>query len=181
LIAFICLQPAVLNEDVDRRIKDLQNDQSSANQNAQKLFGLANKYLYTVIFWLVILGPLAAVAYRMLDSLCSEKDLSASQTGRADVVRIVSWLEWPPALISSFLFLVCGNFEAGLKAAQSMPYFASDLQALNESRLRQVGQASLRTEFENESGIESMQRSRGLLLRSLVLWLVIAAGFEYWL
>lgn len=181
LIAFTCLRPSVLNEDVDRSIKELQNDESSTNQNAQKLFGLANKYLYTVIFWLVVLGPLAAVAYRMLGSLCSEKTLSENGIWATDVTRIVSWFEWPPALISSFLFMICGNFEASLKAAQSMPYFASDWQALNESRLRQVGQASLKTEHENESDIELMRRSRGLLLRSLVLWLVFAAGLEYWL
>lgn len=181
LIALACLRPSVLNEDVDKRIKELQNDESSTNQYAQRLFGLANKYLYTVIFWLVVLGPLAAVAYRMLDSLCSEKSLSANQIWTSDVVRIVSWLEWLPALISSFLFMVCGNFEVGLKAAQSMPYFASDLQTLNESRLRRVGQASLKTEHENESDIELMRRSRGLLLRSLMLWLVFAAGLEYWL
>lgn len=181
LIAFACLRPNVLNEDVDRRIKELQNDDSSADQNAHRLFGLANKSLYTVIFWLVVLGPLAAVAYRMLENLRSEKTLPMKEVWEKDVVKILSWFEWLPALISSFLFMVCGNFEAGLKAAQSVPYFASDLQALNESRLQQVGLATLTTDKGSETGIESIQRSRGLLLRSLVLWLALAAGLEYWL
>ncbi len=181
LIAFVCLRPSVLNEDVDKQISELKKDDSGAIQSTYQLFGQANKSLYTVIFWLVVLGPLAAVAYRMLASLCAEKTLTTKEIWANDVVKIVNWIEWFPALISSFLFMVCGNFEAGLKAAQSVPYLDTDLQTLNESRLRQVGLASLTTDKEGEPGVELIQRSRGLLLRALVLWLALAAGLEFWL
>lgn len=181
LIAFVCLQPAVLNEDVDDWIKEMHNDTSQAGENALRLFGLANRSLYTVIFWLVVLGPLAAVAYRLLDRLGAEKGLLGNGVWTGDVLKILSWFEWLPALVSSFLFMVCGNFEAGLKGAQSVPYFASNLQVLNESRLRQVGQASLTADKENETGIQLIQRCRGLLLRSLALWIVLAAILDYWL
>ncbi|MCP4186150.1 MAG: hypothetical protein GY763_00965 [Gammaproteobacteria bacterium] len=181
LIAFFCMQPGVLNEDVDKWIDNLEAD-AQQDQNFPQLFGLANKGLFTVIFWFIVLGPLAAVAYRMLAQLCTEKKLGTRQLWTKDVIKLLNLLEWIPALISSFLFMVCGNFEAGLRTSKSLPVFSSDLQTLNESRLQQVGIASLiGDQDKTQSDIELVRQSRGLLLRSLVLWLALAALLEYWL
>ncbi len=181
LIAFFCMQPGILNEDVDKWIDDLETH-AQQGQNTQELFTLANKGLFTVIFWFVVLGPLAAVAYRMLAQLCAEKKLGTQRLWTKDIIKLLNLLEWFPALISSFLFMVCGNFEEGLRASSSLPVFSSDLQTLNESRLRQVGIASLTgDQGQIQSDIELVRQSRGLLLRSLVLWLALAALLEYWL
>ncbi len=179
IIAFFCMQPGVLNEDVDKLIDELETH-TPHGQNPQQLFGLANKGLCTVIFWFVVLGPLAAVCYRMAVQLSAEKQLGAHQLWTRDVNKLLDLMEWLPAFISSFLFMLCGNFEAGLKASRSLPFFSADLQTLNETRLRQVGVASLIGHQDHiHSDIELVRQSRGLLLRSLVLWLVLAALLEY--
>ncbi len=181
IIAFLCMQPGVLNEDADNLIDRLEAHAQQGEDSGQ-LFGLANKGLFTVIFWFVVLGPLAAVAYRMLIQLSAEKQFGTRSLWTKDINTLIHLLEWFPALISSLLFMVCGNFEAGLKASTPLPVFSADLQALNESRLRQVGIASIAGDQNQiHPDTELVRQSRGLLLRSLVLWLALAALLEYWL
>jgi membrane protein required for beta-lactamase induction len=182
-IAFVCLEPRVLNEEVDTWLRELARDDSTETQSPDELFSRANRSLYTVIFWLVVAGPTLVVAYRLIEKLCLQKSLSAGQIWKKDVVIVLAWIEWLPAYLSSYLFLIGGNFDAGLKQARSMPLFDSDLEALNAARLQQVGKAALQNnESENsQTMIEFLRRCRGLLLRTLVLWLVLAALIDYWL
>ena len=180
LLAFYCFRPSVLNEDVDGWLNDLEAGKVQSSENTQRLFGLANRNLYTLIFWFALLGPLAVVTYRLLDILQSETRLTSHQHWVVGVNKILGWLEWLPAILSSFLFMVAGNFEAGLRIAQSIAYVSADIQKLNEDRLRQVGVATIAGSDECLSDIEFMRRSRGLLLRTLVLWLVCASLFDFW-
>jgi len=180
LVAFYCFRPSVLNEDVDGWLNDLEAGKVLSGGGAEQLFGLANKSLYTLIFWFILLGPLAAVIYRLLDLLQSETRLTGHQFWVADVKRILSWLEWLPALLSSFLFMIAGNFEAGLRKARTIAYVSADIQNLNEERLRQIGVASITNGDDSLNDIEFMRRCRGLLLRTLVLWLVCAGLFDFW-
>jgi membrane protein required for beta-lactamase induction len=182
-VAFLCLEPQVLNEDVDTWLRELARDDTIATQSTDVLFSRANRSLYTVIFWLVTVGPIMAVAYRIFEKLCSERNLPTSETWKSDVTKVVAWLEWFPALISSFLFLIVGNFDAGLTQTRKMPLFDANLPSLNESRLQQVGKAALRNNDSEDiqHKDEFIRQSRGLLLRTLVLWLALAALLEYWL
>ena len=182
-VAFICLEPQVLNEEVDNWLGQSTRDDAETTAFPGALFGKANRSLYTVIFWFVALGPIMAVAYRLLEKLTVHKNLDANQDWNRGVIKLVAWLEWFPALISSFLFLIGGNFEAGLKQARGLPLVDSDMPALNENRLKQVGKASLLFDgHRNEqSEPEFVRRIRGLLLRTLVLWLVLVALLDYWL
>ena len=182
-VAYVCLEPQVLNEEVDARLRELGRADGERTQSGGELFSRANRSLYTVIFWFVVLGPTMAVAYRLFEKICSQRNLSANEVWKNDVIKIIGWLEWFPALISSFLFLIGGNFEAGLKQMRNLPMFDSNLKVLNESRLQQVGKASLLIDGSqiDHSEHEFVRRSRGLLLRTLVLWLVLATLIDYWL
>lgn len=182
-VAYVCLEPQALNEEVDVQLRELGRIDSERTQSAGELFSRANRSLYTVIFWFVVLGPTMAVTYRLLEQVCSQRNLNAIEVWKSGVIKLVAWFEWLPTLISSFLFLIGGNFEAGLKQTRNMPIFDANLQALNANRLQQVGKASLLIEGnQNEhSEHEFIRRSRGLLLRTLVLWLVLAALIDYWL
>ena len=182
-IAFVCLEPHILNEEVDTWLRELARDDFTETQTPDELFSRANRSLYTVIFWLVVAGPTFAVAYRLMEKLCVQKSLSADQVWKKDVVKVLAWIEWLPAFLSSYLFLIGGNFDAGIKQARSIPLFDSDLEALNATRLQQVGKAALQINDSEDSQtrIEFLRRSRGLLLRVLVLWLLLAVLLDYWL
>ena len=181
IVAFYCLRPSVVNEDVDDWLSDIEAGKVHSRGDAQRLFVLANKSLYTLIFWFILLGPLAAVTYRLLDLLTTETQLSSRKHWLASINQITGWIEWLPAILSSFIFMITGNFDAGLRAARSIAYINADVQALNEERLQQIGIATVAGNDQNLDDSEILRRSRGLLLRALVLWLVCASLFEYWL
>lgn len=182
-VAFICLQPRVLNEEVDDMIQALGSADSSPGQGMEQLFFNANRRIFSIIFWMVVAGPIWVVAYRLLESLLTLKEIPDRQKWEFDVYRLVSWLEWLPALISSYLFMLCGNFETGLKVLRKLSFLADDIGRLNESRLRQTGLAAVRISINDTEGftIDTLRRSRGMLLRTLVVWLLLALLIDYWL
>jgi len=181
LLAFYCLRPNVINEDVDSWIDDLQAGKVQSSDNSLRLFGLANKNLYTIIFWFVLLGPVFVVAYRLLDIMRIESTLSTRQYWSTRVDRVLGWIEWMPALLSGFIFMVAGNFDAGARSARSLAYTGVDIQNVNEERLQKIGIASIAGNEAYLDDIELVRRSRGLLLRTLVLWLVLACLIDFWL
>ena len=183
LIAFICLQPQVLNEEVDDAIKALESSASVPQQDVDSLFNKANRSLFSVIFWMVIAGPIWVVGYRLLDSLLAINEIPQRDKWCKDIYRLVSWVEWLPALISSYLFMLCGNFESGIKAARDIPLFAVNIRELNETRLGNIGLAVVQAGISDAEVLTSdaLRRSRGMLLRSLVVWLLLAGIIDYWL
>lgn len=183
LIALLCLKPQVLNEEVDKQITALTSAEPAADTTLDRLFGRANRAIYSVIFWMVVAGPIWVLAYRLLESLISMEQLPGRSHWQNDLDRIVSWTEWFPALISSYLFMLCGNFEAGTRAARDLPFLEKDIGRLNETRLRIIGLAVLQTAVvESESNkAELLKRGRGMLLRTLLVWLLVAGVIDYWL
>ncbi len=92
-------------------------------------------------------------------------------------------MEWLPALISSYLFLLCGSFEGGVKAIRSVPITGGNVAERNESRLRKIGAAVVEEDFGTGTILSAaiIRRIRGMLLRTLVLWLVLALIIDYWI
>lgn len=180
LVAFICLEPWVLNENVDQSLAELNTTGSDSRSLIDNLYFQSNRSLYCVIFWMVIAGPMLVIVYRLLEKLHGMDKIGHHQCWKNDLSVIIAWFEWLPALISSYVFMICGNFEAGLKSARNMPLFSANLSSLNESRLRQTGTGSVQADVVL-SATDSLRRSRGLLLRSLIVWLALAVLFDYWL
>lgn len=183
LVALACLQPGVLNEEVDEEIADLASSGSQADSYLDRLFGRANRALYSVIFWMILVGPVWVVIYRLFEFLTRNDSLPGRQHWLNDLQRMLSWIEWLPALISSYLFMLCGNFEAGTRASRGLPLWQRDIGGLNESRLRNIGMAVLQnaTNEEESTLVDDLKHARGMLLRTLVVWLVLAGMIDYWL
>ncbi len=182
-IAFICLRPQVLNEEVDDAIKALESSDSYLQLDIDKIFFYTNRNLFSVVFWMVVAGPIWAVGYRLLDNMLTISEIPEREKWQIDVYRIVSWIEWLPALISSYVFMLCGNFEAGIKASRNISLLAGDIGELNETRLRKTGLAVVQAST-TEAGYltaDTLRRSRGMLLRTLVVWLMLAGLVDYWL
>jgi AmpE protein len=69
----------------------------------------ANGQLFAVIFWYITLGPLAALVYRLIAQ--SRKQQSLSQIA----LKLTNILDWLPARMTILLYLLVGNFQAGLR------------------------------------------------------------------
>ena len=203
VVVYLCLGSRSLDRDIDAYIEVFSNsDYERATQVARTMLGTdvvsepdaqvkqvaggifvsANRSYYSVIFWMVVGGPVIIVAYRLLERIASLEFVSDNQSLNQPAGKIMAWLEWIPAILSGFAFLICGNFDAGLKRLRDQTMFDFNVSAVNIGYLQQVGLASIRTvdTVTDLHMLEVIKASRGLILRSLVLWIGAAALFEYW-
>jgi len=203
VVVYLCLGSRSLDRDIDAYIDALtESDHDRAARDAGAMFGadvdsepevqirqvagsifvLANRNLYSVIFWIVVGGPVVLVVYRLLERIAAQNFVSDYQNINHKSRQLMAWLEWIPAHLSGFAFLICGNFDAGLKRLREQSMFEVDVGAVNDSYLQQVGLASIRTEegVADLPNAELIKASRGLVLRSLVLWIGFVALLEYW-
>ena len=124
-----------------------------------------NSQLFAVLFWYIILGPFAVLFYRLI-SLC--QNLSV-------VGQIASWLtnvlEWMPARMTVLLYLLVGNFQAGLRNFSKLLF---SLPVDNETLLGVCGPEAL---ISTESEPMSMPQAESLVEHSVILLLVFLAVF----
>ena len=202
VVAYLCLGSRSLDRDIDTYIEAFtQSDQENAKriaklmpgvnvesenmeqikQVAGGIFVLGNRNYYSLFFWMIIGGPVVLVLYRMLERIAALNFESDNQSLSDTARQLMAWLEWLPAMISGYAFLICGNFDAGLKRLREQTKFDANIGATNNNYLRLVGLASIRIDdnLADLQMVEIVKSSRGLMLRSLVLWAGIAALFEY--
>ena len=91
-------------------------EQRGGETLGQTLAWINFRFYCAVIFWFVALGPAGAVFYALVRSFAD-----AVREGKADSLKphkkmlqaLLFWLDWLPARIASFGFLIIGNFNKG--------------------------------------------------------------------
>src|SRR3990167_11324954 len=77
------------------------------SEQASDYFAIANNQLFAVIFWYIVLGPIAILLYRLID-LCQQQDLVKNSSK-----CILDLLDWIPTRITTLFYLLAGNFQNG--------------------------------------------------------------------
>jgi AmpE protein len=94
---------------------------------SQALLNDALCYLFSIIFWYILLGPAAAVSIRLLDSL--QRHLAKQETVPANFLAsachsLLYYLHWPVVRLMALSFALIGNFSVAfacwLKHAASL-------------------------------------------------------------
>lgn len=203
-VVFLCLGPKELDRQVDQyldaiEVGDTQQRFNMAGrltretpamelsnqvvQVCKALFVEANRRIYAILFWFILLGPVAVVLYRVLEQLLHQNVLERSLIAIKHNIRfILGWIDWLPARITLFTYMVSGSFEEGQQAFKRGSLGAVDTYEQNSELLQNVGYHSVSAHDEVLNDDQAMQRvrkSRGLILRSLVVWLliVLTVGF----
>jgi AmpE protein len=140
----------------------------------------ANDRLFAVVFWFVLLGPAGAVLYRSADLLRRGVVLPGEEarTGLAQhAVIFDGLLAWIPARLLAATYALTGSFEEAIADWKAYyeectePFFET-----SEGVLSCAGCGALRISAgTTESGLAVVRSARGLLIRSLVLWLALLA------
>lgn len=196
-VIFFCLGPRQLDQQVDQYLDaiDIGDTQQRFNMAAvmtrdapamelptqaaqvcRSIFVEANSRVYAVLFWFVLLGPLAAVVYRLLEQWLTQNFLAQPvATLRQPVRQLLGWMDWIPAHLTLFAFMISGSFEDGLQAFRRGNITAIDVYEQNNELLQNVGyQSILSHEVVNDAqAVDLVRKSRGLVLRGLVVWLLI--------
>lgn len=151
----------------------------------------ANKRLFAVIFWFVLLGPLGAWTYRVTDLIrrraVFRAGRDASGTGAASLVvgaaeDLHGWLAWVPARLTGISYALAGNFDGALTAWRTpTPRGAEELHARSESLLARVGAGAIALppvvdETITERSIRGAAAAKRLVLRSLLIWAAVVAA-----
>jgi AmpE protein len=124
-----------------------------------------NGQLFSVLFWYLVLGPFMALLYRLIS-------LSQNLTG---VNQPASWitnvLEWLPTRMTVLLYLLVGNFQAGLQ------YFSKKLFTSPEENQNLLAICGTEALSRNDSDSFIMPRAESLVEHAVILMLVIFAVY----
>ncbi len=197
-VVFLCLGPRDLDKEVDAYLDAVEvgdttqrstltgqlSGQAPApelpEQTAQVCHSVlieANSRIYAPLFWFALFGPLAIVLYRLLEQLRSPTLLPESLHALQTLGRVLlGWIDWLPARLTLFAYMVSGGFDEGLQALRRGAVSAVDLYEQNHELLMNVGYHAIGAPREIADGQQAMQavrKARGLVLRALVAWLVL--------
>ena len=203
LVIFLCLGPRDLDSQVEQYLDSIEigdaerrsqlaghmtSDEvatelpDQAMQVSRSMLVQANSRMFAVMFWFTLLGPVAAVLYRLLEQFLTQDYLEQSLQPFKSVLRsVLGLVDWIPARISLLAYMISGAFEEGLQAYQKGSFTALDSYEQNHDLLQLVGFACI-TQPEVTGQDHTMQlirKTRGLILRSLVVWLLLVLFLSF--
>lgn len=191
VIFAFCLGPKDLNRQINRYLEARENgDEEEANSEAcaimqkdppkdpdqqvveimRSILHESNDRFFAVIFWFVILGPFGALLYR-LTSHTMRSTGSATLANAARQFQAI--LAWVPAHLVAMGYALTGNYE-GAKQEFYSKNKQDDLYDCNYHTLITAGQGALKDCAPGEE-TACIRSARGLVLRTLVVWLAFIA------
>ncbi|MCY1525888.1 Regulatory signaling modulator protein AmpE [compost metagenome] len=131
----------------------------------------AYQSFFAVIFWYALLGPLAALAYRLLALLTEHAEQEAL---RERAVQLRHAFDWLPVRVLAASFALVGNF-AAVSRALLHELLSWDIPAAQ--LVINVGRAASETPEPviGEDGVSSLDGLWQLLVRAAVLWYAVFA------
>ncbi|MFJ7884247.1 regulatory signaling modulator protein AmpE [Pseudomonas sp. NPDC096917] len=133
----------------------------------------AYQSFFAVIFWYFLLGPVAALSYRLL-ALAAEQGKNPELVERAQQLRHA--FDWLPVRLLAASFAFVGNF-AAVSRVMLHELLSWDISA--EQLINKAGcaAAEIPPPQVGPQGVVSLDTLWALLLRAAVLWY---AGFAVW-
>ena len=135
------------------------------------LFTEANRRVFAVFFWFILLGPAGALLYRLIDLCCAPTSLTAFAAR-----SVLANLDWLPVRVLSLIFALGGHFTRVIKYWQ---HNVISPPKMNDVLLSECGIAALdilEAEKLPADGT-SEKETIALLDRTFVIGLVILAIF----
>lgn len=132
---------------------------------------------FVVVFWFVLLGPAAALLYRLCKIMDSRIGSDASEQSLLD--QMVFYIEWLPARSLALTFAIVGDFERGIQAVAPVAVDASPagevLHVTGSAVLSgDIGAAISEQQFTEQAEAE-LRSAQKILSRSVFCWLVFLA------
>lgn len=203
-VLYFCLGPKDLDQQVDDYIDALKSNDDSLRtqaasalsndntatglsdqvaQTVKSIFTLAHRRLFACVFWFLMLGPVGAVLYRVVDqSRFIRVDAQNAGPLSKTLDLLLAFLEWLPARITVGCFMLSGHFEAAFSAYRQAANELVDWGETNQGILVASGQAAIQYQTVNSESdaVEQVKKARGLVLRAMVVWLLFCL-LVFWL
>ena len=192
---------AAVQEENDKKIRETANSiiegdvpedpRARIERVEEAVCVQANNRLFAVIFWFVLLGPLAAWTYRIIDLIRRRAVYNASRSEETDgavarmrdsAVRLHGWLAWIPARLTALGYVTAGHADDALAALRS-PTEDRDIttSVRNERLLARVGVAALALHDDSEESlteraVRGAKAANKLVFRLMLICVVIIAA-----
>ena len=134
---------------------------------SKKIFVAANDRIFGVVFWFLLLGPIAALWYRINSLLVQQDNVPAK--------LILNIMDWAPVRLEGLFYGLVGDFSAifGCWFRRVFMGFKSSREILTECSLR-----ALDIDAENTSGsLAENTAALQLVDRGVIVGLVLVAVF----
>ena len=137
--------------------------------------------LFAVLFWYLVLGPVAALVYFLLQQMLRSDVLLASKADDNTWQRLLSIAEWLPARLLALAFALAGDFVAAFNCLRE--HVLDNLESgwnialLNHCAMAAIGKpdAELRDADYGAQAVWRLEALRDLVLRSQAIWVVAVA------
>ncbi len=186
IVLLYCLGPDNLWVQTYRCMNELTKEEPAAISHVQAAFGLpaaensqvfhqafvraiflaSHQRIFGVLFWFVLLGPVGAVLYRLIESISTQM-----LTGAKLAAQLKGLLDWLPVRIEAFLFALGGHFTA-VFTCWKRGFFKGP--SANSQFLAECGIAALDMGRLPEGGATE-QEALALIDRAFVIGLVVLA------
>lgn len=185
------------NEDEIHKTAETLTEKKLSTDPLERIRGVeeavcvqANNLLFAVIFWFVLLGPLGAWSYRVIDLIRRRALLNASYDqidhGAADTIfkpidQLHGLFAWIPVRLTAIGYAMAGSFEGALSAWRKTENTTAKTQSEhNEELLARVSIGALTLQQdEDESicdrGFNGAMAASDLVSRALFIWVVVIA------
>lgn len=198
VVLYLCFGPKDLDQQIDDYLLGVNSEDSErkqlagskirgssveadpapqAKQVVSGIFTSAHRRIFACVFWFVVLGPIGAVAYRLIEQGIKLK-FSAEKEGLTleTFSVMLGFLEWLSTRITVVTFMLSGNFEGAYSGYKKAAAELVDINETNQGILEQAGQGGIQysSAASNEQTIDEVKKARGLVLRALVVWLLLS-------
>lgn len=175
-VLLYCLGPENLWVEVYQKIEQNHKGEKKAVDHVEyfhekfvrSIFIKANDRIFAVMFWFVLLGPIGAVLYRLIDIFSVREEYGLMPIA----VQSKQVLDWIPIRIFTFFFALGGHFTDVIGIWKK--HFTQGLE-MNEFLLTECGMAALDRESPNQDISSLGKDALGLLDRAFVMGLVVLA------
>jgi AmpE protein len=132
-------------------------------------------HLFATIFWFALLGYFAAMAYVLNYCLLRLGDEEEKARDVAGVLHTA--LFWLPARLLVVCLALAGDWHRVMSACEGRLWQMADSETLLEDCLDAALGRSADNDGSLPAAVDRLEGLQGLLLRSLALWLLFAAGW----
>lgn len=140
----------------------------------EKTLWCYNEQIFAVLFWFVVLGPIGALLYRLIERVVELAELPNSRISEvfAMAIMLKDFLDWLPIRILGFSFALVGHFKDTFAYTRRHFFTSQNRQFLIAAGLLAVN--------ANQSEpvsvtIDEHKELLGLFDRALIIWLVLMA------
>jgi AmpE protein len=148
----------------------------------------ANNRLFAVIFWFVVLGPVAAWAYRVVDLIrrravfnaerqtAAEKEAANEQNILNATSSLHALCAWVPARLTAIGYGLAGSFDGARSAwrgptdSKSMKQWDASEQLLARVGLGALALHDIEGETATDRAVRGAMAANGLVFRLLLIW-----------